>query len=335
MAFQAIERAQEIEPDLPRAQVALGHYYYWGPRDYERALEALGKAEVSLPNDPDVLASIAYIRRRQGHAEEALERLKKAVELDPRDVQKSQALGTTLIYLGRYEEADRQFGQALKLAPDAMAPAVWRSHNWILWKGDGRGALELLNSVLPGEVPDFAKFNQVFYLSFERDHEEALTILDSMEEEFYPNQFQANSVSLERAYHLQALGRTDEAFAAAAKAAEALEQQVLENPNDPRMHGSLGRAYALLGREQEALRESERAVKLQPVEMDAMEGSARLWELSMTHASLGNAEETLELWDQILETNRSWASVPVLEKSFLADFLRDHPGYKELIEKHG
>ena len=334
MSLRAVETALEIDPDLPRAHVAFGHYYYWGPRDYEKALAEFAIAELSLPNDPDLMASIAYIRRRQGHFQEAASRLKKAVELNPRSVVQNRALGTTYISLGRYEEADRQLTHTLALSPDAVGPRIWQALNWYLWKGDGQGALKRMEPLLKPGAPAFLTFNKARFLEGAREYEEAFAVLETLDEELQPNQFVANSVSLQKAYLLSALDRTEEARAAATIAAEALEAQVLSNPNDPRMHGSLGQAYAFLGRDQEARRESERAVKLQPLEMDAMEGPARLFELALTYAVLGDAEKTLEALDRLLEANKAWMSVPTLEAAAVFDFLRDHPGYKDLIEKY-
>jgi serine/threonine protein kinase/TolB-like protein/Flp pilus assembly protein TadD len=332
-ALQAVEKSLEIDPDLPQAHVALGHYYYWGPRDYEKALGEFAIAEESLPNNPDLMASIAYIRRRQGHFEEAATRLEKAVELNPRSVTQARALGTTYMSLGRYADADRVLTAAIELSPEAVGPAIYGAHNWFLWKGDGKGALERFEPLLDLGI-EVLKFNQVNFLMGDRDFDGALQVLETMDEPLYPNQFAANPPSLGKALALKALGRTAEAQAAAETAVEILEPQVLANPNDPRMHGALGQAYALLGRDQEARRESERAVKLQPYELDAFEGVGRLSELATTYSILEDAEKTLEAADQILTTNKIWLSVPVMEVIPQFDFLRDHPGYKELIRKH-
>ena len=333
MSRRAVDRALEIDPDLPRAHMALGHYYYWGPRDYEQALEHLAIAERNLPNDPELMASIAYIRRRQGHLEEAAERLEKAVELNPKSITQNRALGTTYLTLGRFEEADRQLGQLVATNPDAIAARVWWAHTWFMWKGDGRGAIERLEPVLALGIEEL-KPNKALYLTASRDFEGALAVFDTMEEEFYPTQFRAQSVSLERALALWALGREEESQEAATRAAKALEEQVLVNPDDPRMHGSLAIAYALLGREDEARREAERAVKLQPMEMDFMEGAGRLFESVLTYSILGDEERTLELLDQLLASNNGWMSVPAMEANQVLDFLRDHPGYRELVKKY-
>jgi tetratricopeptide (TPR) repeat protein len=277
------------------------------------------------------MASIAYIRRRQGHFEEAANLLERAVELNPRSTTQSRALGTTYMALRRYEEADRQLAETMAISPDAVGPRIWWAHNLFLWRADGEGAVERMAPLLHLGVETF-KFNQVIFLMGDRDFEGALAVLGTMEEELYPNQFFANSVSLRKASALRALGRNEEARAAAEVARAALEDEVLANPDDPRMHGSLGLAYALLGREQEARRETERAAKLQPVEMDAMEGGGRILEQILTYSILEDDEKTLEALGKLLQPGRgSWISIPVVEKDAAFDFVRDDPRYQELI----
>ncbi len=38
------DQALRLQPQLPEAHVALGYYYYWGRREYEEALQAVGIA---------------------------------------------------------------------------------------------------------------------------------------------------------------------------------------------------------------------------------------------------------------------------------------------------
>ena len=276
-ALAAVERALEIDPDLPQARVALGSYFYWGPRDYDQALEQFMLAEKSLPNDSDLMASIAYIIRRQGRFEEALERQERAFELNPRSVQQSRALGTTLMQLGRHEEADRQLTRTLETGSGLRRGwDAWRAWNWWLWKGDARRAAQLVAPFADLGI-DSIKVLHTFYVIL------GPTIRRVAAD---PGQH-AGGLLLEpvlRASHgpesslciLKGLGRQDEARAAAEAAATAIEAEVLANPGDPRMHAALGQAYAMLGREAEAVREAERAVKLQPIAADALEGPAKV-----------------------------------------------------------
>jgi non-specific serine/threonine protein kinase len=332
-ARTAVERALEIDPDLPQGHVAFGRYYYWGPRDYDKALEEFTIAEKDLPNDSELMASIAYIIRRQGRFEEALARQRKALELNPKSVQQSRALGTTYMQLGRYEEADRQLARTIEMAPDYAAAGVWRAWNWLLWKGDGLGAAERIEPYTRLGV-DVFKLLRAYYLYLGGRYSEALVEIEGLSEELYSNQFYANPLALNRAYALKALGRPEEARAAASEAVEVLEREVLANPDDPRMHAALGLAYAMVGREEEAVREGERAVKLQPVSVDVLEGSAKLLELGTIHALLGNAEEALEALDRALASNRGMVSIQILEADPIFAGVRQAPGYKDLVEKH-
>jgi len=84
-ARRAFETALDVDPDLPKAQNGLG-----------------------------VLAA------REGRLDEAVERWRRAVELDPRDYQTLYNLGLTLRRLGRQGEARRYLEAYLEAAPVAL-----------------------------------------------------------------------------------------------------------------------------------------------------------------------------------------------------------------------
>ena len=48
-ARSSAERALALQPDLPEGHRALGWYYYFGPRDYDRALEEFASPRSSCP----------------------------------------------------------------------------------------------------------------------------------------------------------------------------------------------------------------------------------------------------------------------------------------------
>src|SRR5207253_2787223 len=66
-ARAAADTAIRLQPDLPEAHLALGFYYYYCERNYEKALDEFAIAKRSLPNSPDVYMAIASIERRQGN----------------------------------------------------------------------------------------------------------------------------------------------------------------------------------------------------------------------------------------------------------------------------
>jgi formate dehydrogenase alpha subunit len=72
-AKAAVDRALELQPELPEAHLALGYYYYWGLREYDKAMAELREAAKGLPNESEILKVSAYIVRRQGRWDEALD----------------------------------------------------------------------------------------------------------------------------------------------------------------------------------------------------------------------------------------------------------------------
>jgi len=84
-ARSAANEALRLQPDLPEAHLALGFSYYYGDRDYERALAEFEIAKRGLPNEAQAYMAIGAIQRRQGRWVESTANLEKAAELDPKN----------------------------------------------------------------------------------------------------------------------------------------------------------------------------------------------------------------------------------------------------------
>ena len=80
---QAIDKAFEIDPDLPDAHLALGLYYYWGYYKYPEALKQFELVLKDQPKSPEVINYLAAVHRRAGNWEMAKSEYEKAVELNP------------------------------------------------------------------------------------------------------------------------------------------------------------------------------------------------------------------------------------------------------------
>ena len=79
------DEALRLQPDLPEGHLALGFSYYYGDRDYERALAEFEIARRGLPNDAQAYFAIGAIQRRQGKWAESTANLEKAATLDPKN----------------------------------------------------------------------------------------------------------------------------------------------------------------------------------------------------------------------------------------------------------
>ena len=79
------------------------------------------------------------------------------------------------------------------------------------------------------------------------------------------------------------------------KVRPALESNVRDHPAAARHHAALGILYGYMGRKEDAIRESRRAVELCPESTDAVEGVQRACELALVYALTGEVDQALPL----------------------------------------
>jgi tetratricopeptide (TPR) repeat protein len=82
----------------------------------------------------------------------------------------------------------------------------------------------------------------------------------------------------------------------------ALESNVRDHPAAARHHAALGILYGYMGRKEDAIRESRRAVELCPESTDAVEGVQRAYELALVYALTGETDQALTLIERLLRT---------------------------------
>lgn len=106
---------------LPEDSRALNHLGYMladQTTRYEEALELVERAIAIAPEDPAILDSLAWAQYKLGHYEEALENLRKAFSSFP-DHEVASHLGEVLWMMGREDEAERVWQDALEVEPDS------------------------------------------------------------------------------------------------------------------------------------------------------------------------------------------------------------------------
>jgi len=133
-ARKAIDRALELDPNLPAAHNALGNYYYHGKLDYPAALKEFSVAQGLSPGDAEAAAFKSRVERRQGKWDEALADASRAVELDPRNTIYVVDYAYTLTLMRHYDSADVVFRRGLEIDP-----SDWRGHQ-------GRASIALARS---------------------------------------------------------------------------------------------------------------------------------------------------------------------------------------------
>ena len=116
-AYEALQKAFQLQPDLLDAQLAEGYYNYWVIHDFNRAREIFEQVHAKWPNNSEALGVLALVARRQGHWDESLARFREALELDPRNLQTLTDASGTAKWMRQYQMAFQFIDRALDIAP--------------------------------------------------------------------------------------------------------------------------------------------------------------------------------------------------------------------------
>jgi TolB-like protein/Flp pilus assembly protein TadD len=298
-AKQALDRALELEPDLPEGLTALGWYHYWGHLDYARALEAFAAAEEAQPNDPDISNGIGSVLRRQGDMEAALVRFQRWQELDPRSAMAAYSIAQTYGHLRRLDAARLWRDKAIALAPEWGVAYVAKAGDYVA-SGQTEQAREVLN--LAGErgvlTPQDA-FWVVWLDAVEGKYEVALERLREAPDAFEGQSRYVPRVEWQAVLH-GLLGDRERARANWDSSRVQLEERVAEHPEDPRFRSALGIAYAGLGRGEEAIREGTLGVVLMPPSREATRGVKRVEDLARIYVTVGELDAAVQEIETLL-----------------------------------
>jgi len=329
------EESLRLQPNLPEGHLALGFSYYYGDRDYERALSEFEIAKRDLPNEADAYSAIAAIQRRQGKWAESTANFEKAVSLDPKNANVLFNLGLNYMAQRDFETADKIFDRAIAVDPQAFASRGMKSALAIAWKGDV-GFVEKQLSLVPGEFdPDgLVTAARVGILMLQRKFADALKLLQQFRGEtlLYPDTGPCPKALLEGRLYLYQGDKT-KAQAAFERARPVAEQLVRDAPGDPGRHVQLGAVLAGLGLKEEAVNEGRKAVESVPESQDAFEGPQATAALAEIYAWVGEYDEAFRLLDHLLKVPNG-LTVPALKLDPVWDPLRKDPRFQALIDKY-
>jgi len=326
LAREAADKALAIAADGAEPLIALGYYYYWGRRDYEQALATFERAAAGRPPSADVLAAIAYIKRRQGRWDESTEGLEAALKLDPASSWTVNNLWESYIRVRDFDKAEGMCPRLGMMGKEMLALC----HARVLAMG---GAFDKAAALLePIEKPESPYTNVARWglATFLGRHEEAMRWASLVDNTGDSQALPPRDLLI--AWNNHWLGREDEARRGYEKVATLMSDR-LKRGQDPVARQYLSQAYAGLGRKEDALREATLAADMVSLTRDALDGPDYLDNLAQVYAAFGEKDRALDLIDQVLDVP-SQLTVPILEHHPIYDPLRDHPRYREIIRKH-
>ena len=333
-ARSAARRAVALDPDLATGYVAQGMIAYWGALDYDAALEQFARAESLDPAAYDLLTGIASVYRRQGRMREALEYFRRASDQSPRQAGPTFNVAETNGLLGRFAAADSAITRASRLDPsDFFLPAT-RTLLQLAGSGDTARARVALSAAQARTTdPTQVSWIRVLFARLTRAPADELAAVEGIADSIgFNDQYYLIPTDLFRAEALQRLGRSTEAGRAYAAAAAMLERWVETRPEDERAWSALGRAYAGLGRDEEALGAARRGVELLPVEREAWRGAMRADDLARVYVRIGRPSEAIAVLEDLMDRPaRTVVSPALLRLDPEWNPIRSEPGFLALL----
>jgi len=262
--------------------------------------------------------------------EETISYLKKVFELSPQDAHIPWEIGDTCRLLRRYHEAEGYFDRSISLAPDQTTAYILKVSNYRLQGllAKARATLEEMPKKTDLESIGDWHIRWAWQEIYERNYQAALELLSSDFVESYRGEKAYNAGWV---YWL--MNKPELARDSFDSARVRYERRVKELPDSSSTHRVLGYIYAGLGRKEEAIREGKLAVELYPVSKDAFWGPRNTFALALIYAMVGEYEEALNKIEYLLSIPCT-LSVPLLRIDPRWDPLREHPGFKRLLEKY-
>jgi TolB-like protein/Flp pilus assembly protein TadD len=330
------DEALRLQPDLPEGHLALGFSYYYGDRDYGRALAEFEIAKRGLPNESEAYFAIGAIQRRQGKWAESNANLEKAATLDPKNTDVLINLCFSYMAQRDFETASKVLDRVIAASPQSFQTNILKAFMAAQWKGDLSAAEKVFSSIQPETDSDgLMTMGRAWLLMLQRKLPEALQVVQKFRGETLFNTTTApcpKTLLEGEIYRLQ--GDEAKARTAFEHARVVSEQLLREAPDDPARHGQHGLILAALGQNQEAIAEGKRAVELVPESQDAFDGPLGTAALAQIYAWTGEFDEAFRLLDHLLSVPTHGLTVPMLELDPAWDPLRKDPRYQALIDKY-
>ncbi len=331
LAQSAVDAAIRLQPEAGETHLASATHYYFGYRDYDRALKESALAQRKLPNDPLPILLVGYIHRRQGHWKSSTEHLERAVELDPRNLAFLNQLAQSYSALRRYEDLREVLDRALGIAPEDPTLQVERAMAEFDSHGNTRLVHETVQTVL---AKDSAAGSLIGFRWFqialcEGDADSASRALAAMK----PSGIYEEGVPYPRSWGegLVARLRNDPEAARASfvSARREIALMVDKQPDFAEGLSARGMVDAALGDKENAIREGQRAVELLPPGKDAIVGPLLMQNLATIHAWTGENASALQELKEVTSMPSYLSYGLLLRHPFWAT-LRTDPGFKEI-----
>jgi TolB-like protein/Tfp pilus assembly protein PilF len=338
-ARQSGDTALTLQPNLGEAVLAKGYYHYACLKDYDTAVRYFEQARPLLPNSSRIPEYMAYLERRRRQWERSEWYFNEAERLDPRNAYLLTQHALSYQCLRRFPEALRKLDQVLNITPDDMDTLVYKAATFQA-EGDLPRAAALLAPLYPNADQTLALETQVAQAILER---RPAPIIPRLKEILATPDPALGSINGELRFWLgwaqEVAGDHVAAEESWKQARSELEPFLKEQPENWVLIGELALTNMGLGNKTAAFAFAEKAIAVNPIEKDSMDGPGSIEILARVSAKMGEPERAVGALQKLLSTPYqsplNAANVPLtaelLRLDPMFDPLRNNPRFQILV----
>ena len=285
-ARQAAETALTLQPNLGEAALAKGYYHYACLRDHDTAVRFFEQARQLLPNSSLIPEALAYVARSRGQWDGSESYFNEADRLDPRNANLLTQHAYSYIALRRFPEALRKLDLILNITPDDVDTLALKA-TVAQAEGDLPRASAFLAPLHPASDDVDALETQIYQAILERRPAPIIGRIKEILAKPDPALGYSNGELRFWLGWAQEVVGDDAAQETWRGARSELEPFLKEQPENPRLLGSLALTNACLGDRADAFKMAEQAIATPAIQKSAVSGPASLEVLARVAAQTG------------------------------------------------
>jgi TolB-like protein/class 3 adenylate cyclase/Tfp pilus assembly protein PilF len=301
-ARQAAQTALTLQPNLGEAILAKGYYHYSCLKDYDTAVRYFEQARPLLPNSSRIPEYMAYLERRRGQWERSESYFNEAERLDPRNAFLLTQHALSYQSLRRFPEALRKLDQVLNITPDDIDTLVFKAATFQA-EGDLPRAAALLAPLHPNADQTLALETQVGQAILER---RPAPIIARLKEILAKPDPALGNLNGELRFWLgwaqEVAGDHAAAQESWKQARSELEPFLRQQPENWVLIGDLAVINMGLGDKTAAFAFVEKAIAVNPIEKDPLDGPGSIEILARVCAKMGEPERAVGALQTLLST---------------------------------
>jgi tetratricopeptide (TPR) repeat protein len=319
--------------------MALGLCLHWGEKNYEAALREFEVAAATSPNNAEIDGYVGGIYRRQGRWRQSIASFERARSLDPRNHGIAFITANNYLFVRDWAAASAGFNRALAIKPDFAPPRIGLAYLEVFRNGDPVAGSKILESIpASADLTGMVTVSRWDLAMLERDYATAETILtEAPSEKFSP------PGAFPKTYYQGRIARARGDIESAQRYLDVpradAEKWVRDNPDAAERHAHLGLISAYMQRKEDAIRESRRAVELEPESQNAFHGPKHAASLALVYSLVGEPEQAITLIERLLSTPGPVECSDYPHNMTLADLrlrwewdpLRNNPRFQKIL----